>query len=99
MPSYTRKVSLPGKNASELYEQASLSIDRFVSKAAVKFDIQRVPEKKEIHLKSSMATARLICTDGVMEVEAKLSLMATPFRSKIDEGIDKWIAKTFAPKV
>lgn len=96
MPSYTRKVQVPGKTAQELYDKVASDIDRFMEKASIgKFDIERDPARKEVTMKSSMATAKLICQDGFLELDAKLSMFAAPFRSKIDEGIDKWLAKAF----
>lgn len=96
MPSYTRKVQVPGKSAQELYDKVSGDIQRFMEKASIgKVDIERDPAKKQIHVKSSMFSATLNCVEGAMELDGKLSLMAVPFKSKIDEGIDKWIAKTF----
>lgn len=96
MPSYSRKVAIPGKTAQELYDKVSQDIDRFVDKAGIgKMEIDRDPSRRQVSLKSSMATAVLICEEGVMRLDAKLSLLAAPFRSKIDEGIDRWLAKTF----
>jgi hypothetical protein len=95
MPSYSRKVQIPGKSAQELFDTVAAQIDRFVDKAPAKFQIERDAGRKEVRLNSSMATATLICREGEMEVEAKLSLFAAPFRSKIDEGINKWLSKTF----
>jgi hypothetical protein len=95
MPSYSRKVQIPGKTAQQLYETVASHIDRFVDKAPAKFEIERDAERREVRLNSSMATATLVCREGEMEVEAKLSLFAAPFRSKIDEGINKWLSKTF----
>jgi hypothetical protein len=95
MPSYSRKVQIPGQSAQQLFDTVSSHIDRFVDKAPAKFEIERDAARKEVRLNSSMATATLICREGEMEVEAKLSLFAAPFRSKIDEGINKWLSKTF----
>lgn len=96
MPSYNRKVQVPGKTAQELYDQISTHVDQFMEKAGVgKFEIERNASKKEVLLKSSMVTATLYCREGALELDGKLSLMAMPFKSKIDEGIDRWVAKTF----
>ena len=98
MPSYTRKVTVAGKSSQELYDKVSSDIDRFLTKAQIgKFDLERRPEKKEVEIKSSMFSAVLSCRDGALELNGKLSLLAAPFKSKIDEGIDKWLAKTFSP--
>ena len=96
MPSYTREVKVPGRSAQELFEKISAGIDRFMEKAAVgKFEIERKAENRTVGVKSSMFSATLFCEEGCIRLDAKLSLMAMPFRSKIDDGIDKWVAKTF----
>lgn len=97
MPSYSRTVKIPGKSSQELYDKVAQDIDKFLSKgpSSFKFDIERDPQNKEVRLKSSMATATLVCKDGALELDSKLSLLAAPFKSKIDEGIDKWLSKTF----
>jgi len=96
MPSYSREVKIPGKSSQELYDTVSAQIERFLEKASLgKFDIERDPERKQVSVKVSMATATLVCQEGVLRLDAKLSLLAAPFRSKLDEGIDKWLAKTF----
>jgi len=97
MPRYSKSVSVPGKSAQELYERVSQDIDRFLEKAGVgKFDIQRDPQARKIEFRSPMLSARLSCSDGSLSLDGQLSLLAAPFRSKIDEGIDRWIAKTFS---
>jgi hypothetical protein len=96
MPSYSRQVDVPGKSAQELYDKVATDIDRFIDKAAMgKVDVSRDPAKKQVIVKSSMLTATLFCEDGRLRLDGSLSLLATPFRSKIDEGIDRWVAKTF----
>jgi hypothetical protein len=96
MPSYTKKVQIPGKSSQELYDKVASDIDRFLEKAGVgKVDVARDPSRKQVQIKSSMVTATLACTEGAIDVDAKLSLLAAPFKSKIDEGITKWISKTF----
>jgi hypothetical protein len=96
MPSYKKEVKVPGKSQQELYDIVSGSVDRFMEKSSVgKFDISRDPSKKEIAIKSSLFSGTLFCTEGCLRLDASLSLMATPFKGKIDEGIDKWIAKMF----
>lgn len=97
MPSYTRKVNVQGKSASELYETVSKDIDRFLEKAMVgKVTVDRDPGKKEFHIKNPMFSATLSCTENHMAVDGQLSFMALPFKSKLDEGITKWLAKAFS---
>jgi hypothetical protein len=96
MPSYSRKVKIPGRTSQELYDKVSEGIDRFMSKAAIgKFEIERDPTRKELHVKGSIFSATLSCLEAQMELNAKLSLMAMPFKSKLDESIDRWLFKTF----
>jgi hypothetical protein len=96
MPSYSRRVKIPGKSSQELYEAISQDIERFLSKAPIgKFDIERDPTKKELRIKSSMFSATLACVEAEMAVNAQLSLLAAPFRTKLDESITKWLEKKF----
>ena len=96
MPSYSKKVQIPGKTSQELYDKVSSDIDHFLGKIGVgKVEVERVPASKRVMIKSSMVTATLSCLEGAIDVDAKLSLFAAPFKGKIDEGITKWISKTF----
>jgi hypothetical protein len=96
MPSYTREVRIPGHSAQALYDKVSAGIDRFMEKASIgNYDVERDPVRKEVRLKASMVSATLTCSEEKLVLDAKLSLFAAPFRSKIDEGINKWLAKTF----
>ena len=88
MPSYAKKIPVPGKSSTELYEKVSSSVDRFVEKSNMPgCEIQRDAAAHSVTLKHSMVTATVRCTDGTIEVDAKLSFLAAPFKSKIDEGI------------
>jgi len=96
MPSYTRKVKIPGKSSRELFETLGQRIDRFLEKSSFgKYELERDLERLEYRVKSSMFSAVLRCHEEELELEAKLSLIAAAFRSKLDDGIDKWLAKTF----
>jgi len=98
MASYSRNVTIPGKSSDEIYKKISTDIDRFVEKYTGnlgKFDIERDEASKTVTLKSSMATAKLVCEEGSVRLDAKLGLLASAFRSKIDQGIDRWLEKTF----
>ena len=100
MPSYSKKVQIPGKNSQELYDKVSADIERFLEKAGVgKVEIGRDPGKKKLNFKSSMFSGTLSCFEGSIELDAKLSLFAAPFKSKIDDGIDRWLSKTFISRL
>lgn len=97
MASFTRTVQIPGKSADEIYQKIDASIERFLGKeSTLKFDFERDPAAKTVHMKSSYATARLVCRDGEVHLEAKLGLLASAFRGRIDDGINKWLQKTFS---
>lgn len=98
MPGYSRKIPIPGKSADEIYQKISVGVDWVMENDSGKFgkfEIERDPAGKAVSLKSSLVTAKLNCQDGVIVLDAKLSMIAFAFRSKIDEGIDRWLKKTF----
>jgi hypothetical protein len=96
MPSYSRRVQIPGKTSQELYDKVSQDIDQLLNKTTMgKFDVERNPDEKELSIKSSMFSATINCEDAAIELNAQLSLLATPFKAKIDESITKWISRTF----
>jgi hypothetical protein len=97
MPAYSKTVKIPGRSAQDLYEKISKDIDQMVEKwgLAGKMELSRDPGKRQLHLKHSMVSATLSCSEESMVLHAQLSLLATPFRSKIDEQIDRWISKNF----
>lgn len=100
MPSFTKKVPIPGKSSQEVFDTMSSGIEQFLTKAAVgKFQVDRDPQKKELRIKSSLFSATLVCSESEMEVQAQLSLLAMPFKSKFDEGITRWVNRAFERKV
>jgi len=100
MPSYSRRANVPGKSAQELYDTVSKQIDHFMGKvtASDNYEIERDPENFEFHFKAKLFSGTLSCEDSSLDLKAKLSLIAVPFRSKIDEGIDHWLEKMFDSK-
>ncbi len=96
MPSYQRQVEIPGRSSQELYDCISKDIEKFLSKSPIgKFDVERDPGKKELRIKGNIFSATLICLEAKMQLNAQLSLMAMPFKSKLDDGINHWLSKTF----
>ncbi|MCM0607137.1 MAG: hypothetical protein KA715_13690 [Xanthomonadaceae bacterium] len=97
MPAYKKHVPLPGKSAKVIYAKIESEIDRFLSKTPLgKYELKRNVDLLQIEVKSSMFTAVLKCEEGIVILDGSLSLMATPFKGALDEGIDKWIKKNFA---
>jgi len=96
MPSYSRRVQVPGRNSKELYEAVAGGIDRFLEKAAIgKFEIEKDSVKKEVRLKGSMFKGVIYCSEVDILLSGQLSLLAMPFKTKLDDGITHWLTKTF----
>ncbi len=96
MPTYSKKVRIPGKSSQELYDKVSEGIDRLMSQTSIgKYAIERDPIQRELHLKGSLFSATLACLDAEIELRAQLSLMAIPFREQLDQGMDRWLTKIF----
>ncbi len=96
MPSYKRTVEIPGKSADDLYQKVASDIEVFLSKTSIKgYEIERATVNRQVSVKSSMFNVTLICEDGRVRLDGSLSLMAMPFKGMLDDGIDKWLAKTF----
>jgi len=98
MPSYSRTISLPGKTADEIFNRISKAIGKFEQKDTGKFgkfEFSRDEAGKTIEMKSHHASANLHCRDGEVFLEGKLSFLVYAFRSRIDDGINQWIEKSF----
>jgi hypothetical protein len=96
MPAYNKKVRVPGKSAQELYEKISKDIEVMVSKWGLpNAKLSHDAAKKQVLLKAPMVEATLSCHDGELRLDAQLGLLAMPFRSKIDEQVDKWVSRNF----
>ena len=99
MPSYRREVSLPGKSSQELYNTVAAEIARFLEKTNTgDYQISNDPGRLQVSVKGSMFSAVLSCSDGKIILDGNLSLMASAFRGKIDQGSDRWLEKTFQQK-
>lgn len=97
MASYSKTFQVPGKKADSIYSSVSNDIDRFLSKSPIgSYEVKRDDAAKKVLFKSSMASGTLSAKDEQLQVEISLSLLATPFKGKIEEGVTKWLAKAFA---
>jgi hypothetical protein len=96
MSSYTRSIKIPDKSSQELFDVVSKEVEHFMKKNSFgKYEIDRNAVQKEIRIKTALFSATLRCHDSEIELTAELSLMATPFKSKLDSSITTWISKTF----
>lgn len=97
MASYSKNFPVPGKKADSIYASISGDIDRFLTKSSIgNFEIDRDESAKKVTFKSSMASGTLCAKDEQLQVDISLSFLATPFKGKIEEGVNKWLSKTFA---
>jgi hypothetical protein len=96
MASFSKKFPVPGKAADAIYSAVSSGIEHFLSKTPLgSCDIKRDDAAKAVSFKASMASGTLTAKENELQVEISLSLLASPFKGKIDEGVTKWLNKTF----
>lgn len=96
MPSYSKQVSVPGKSAQDIYRKVGAELRGFLEKTPIgKYELRQDDAKKSFSIDSGMFKAMLHCEDGKIRLEGSLSLLASPFKGKLDEGIERWVAKTF----
>lgn len=94
MPKYSKTVELPGRSAEEIYEKISVEVEKFLTKSALgDFEVRRFPEQCRIEAQSKWFSAVILCESQKIELEAHLSMLALAFRSKLDEGIERWLKK------
>ena len=96
MASFSKKFEIPGKTSDAIYSAVATDIDRFLSKTPLtNVNVTREDAMKKVTFKSSMASGTLLAKDGELSVEVSLSLLASAFKGKIEEGVTKWLNKTF----
>jgi hypothetical protein len=96
MASFSKTFTVPGKDSDAIYGAISTDIDRFLSKTPIgKVEITRDQGSKKVSFKSSMASGTLSAKEGSLSVDVSLSLLASAFKGKIEEGITRWLEKTF----
>ncbi len=94
MANFSKTVSLPGKSADAIYSVISTEIDKFLGKTPIgNYELNRDDAKKSLAFKSSMASGTITAAEGEVKIDIALSFLATPFKGKIDEGIQKWLAR------
>ncbi len=92
-----KKYEVPGHSASEIYRKVAMELRAAVGGKSFMKDITlnyNDPETR-IELKSKYADAILVCLPGRVEVDAKLAMMALPFKGKIEKFFDEWAHKLF----
>ncbi|MBS1960050.1 MAG: polyhydroxyalkanoic acid system family protein [Bdellovibrionales bacterium] len=96
MPSFNKTFPVPGQAADKIYSVISTGIDHFLSKTPLgQVQVDRNEGSKQVSFKSNMASGTLTAKDNALSVEVSLSLLATPFKGKIEEGVTRWLSKAF----
>ena len=96
MATFNKKFPIPGKSADAIYSAISTGIEHFLSKTPLtNVEVNREETAKKVNFKSSMATGSLAASDGELNIEISLSFLASAFKGKIEEGVTKWLTKTF----
>lgn len=96
MASFSKKFPIPGKSSSDIYTAVSNGIDHFLSKTPLTgVEINRNQETKNVSFKSGMASGTLQAHENALQVDVSLSFLASAFKGKIEEGVTKWLNKTF----
>ena len=96
MANFTKKFQIPGKSADVIYTAVSNNIEHFLSKTPLgAVDVSRNETTKEVSFKSGMASGTLTATEGSLGVDISLSFLASAFKGKIEEGVTRWLSKTF----
>ena len=96
MANFSKIFSIPGQNADAIYTATASNIEHFLSKVPMgTFEIDRDPTEKKVSFKSSMASGTVTASEGSLRVDITLSFLASAFKGKIDEGVTKWLTKTF----
>ena len=96
MASFSKTFPIPGKSSDVIYGAIATDIDRFLSKTPLgQVDVKRDEALKKVTFKASMASGTIVVKEGEVSVEVSLSLLASAFKGKIEEGITRWLDKTF----
>lgn len=94
MPAWNRSFKLPGVSAQEAFDRVKKDLAALLEKSQLGgFELTQDPESKKVEFKSKLASASLLCRDGEIAVDAKLSLAAFAFRGKIEQTFEKWVAE------
>jgi hypothetical protein len=94
MPAYNKKVLVPGKSKAEIYQAIDPHLDRMLEKFSIgNAKLSKNSSLFRFEIESSLFSATLICEEGQVNVEGKLSMMAVAFKKNIDDGIEKFIKK------
>ena len=99
MAGYSKKFSIPNQSSEKIYAAVSSDIDRFLSKTPLgKVEVSRNEGSKQVTFKAAMASGTLVAKEGELQIDITLSLLASAFKGKIDDGLTHWLNKTFGIK-
>ena len=99
MAGFSKEFKIPGKSSAEIYQAVSTDIDRFLSKTPLgQAQVTREESQKSVTFKASMASGTITAQEGSLKIDVSLSLLASAFKGKIEEGVTRWLEKTFQTK-
>ena len=96
MASFKKNFPIPGHAAEKIYSVIAKDIDKFLAKTPLtNVHVDRDEKAKKVSFKSSMASGSITAQENAVSVDISLSFLASAFKGKIDEGVTKWLTKTF----
>ncbi len=96
MRKYAKEITIPGVSAQDIYQKVTDGMDDFLDKIPIgKLAVTRHDDTQSIEIESSHVVGTLECVEGLIRVSGKLSLLARPFRPRMDAAIDSWISSNF----
>jgi hypothetical protein len=98
MSNYSKRIRVPGKSVDELYSRAAKGVEKILSQVGSGYDVVRDEERHTMELNSKWVKAFLKVQNEEIVLDAKLSFLARPFKSKIDGWIAGWAEKEFGIK-
>ncbi len=99
MAAIQKTITLTGRSAAEIYELLARDLETWSKHSALPgIKIEPHPQEQTVRLQSQWVNANFRCFDGQIQVQAELSWMARPFRSKIEAQLDKWVQHLKQPR-
>jgi len=96
MPKFEKEMNISGKSQKELYQAVDQHVDSFLSKLGIgSYELEKDTSAYTIDISSKFFNGTFSCQDGTLKLKGSLSLLALPFKSQLDAGIEKWVAKIF----
>ena len=100
MPKLHKRIEIPGQSARDLFARIRSEMEQSLARAGVDGAKLSLRESEcVVEVSHAMIAGTIRCHEGAIEVDAKLSLLATPFRSKIEGWFEAWGKKARSNEV